>query len=152
MRYVVVHLVWVVFTNARHFVEVESQRDKLSKQLEELFQIRQTEPEKALEEQEKQYEARLKGVFASLDDTCILLFNVSLVQETLLEEQAKLIVASTSGQPYMLHFLSREAADEEKKEVEKEVARWKEVVKQRDVKLAQKDEQITELVNQSKSI
>lgn len=52
----------------------------------------------------------------------------------------------------MLHFLSREAADEEKKEVEKEVARWKEVVKQRDVKLAQKDEQITELVNQSKSI
>ncbi|KAJ3479088.1 hypothetical protein NLI96_g9309 [Meripilus lineatus] len=114
--------------------EVESQRDKLSKQLEELFQIRRTEPEKALEEQEKQFEARLK------------------VQETLLEEQAKLIVASTSGQPYMLHFLSREAADEEKKEVEKEVARWKEVVKQRDVKLAQKDEQITELVNQNSQL
>ena len=65
-----------MFTNALHVVKVESQRDKLSKQLEELFQIRHTEPEKALEEQEKQFEARLKGEFTSLDGTFILSLNV----------------------------------------------------------------------------
>ena len=66
-----------------------------------------------------------------------------------MKEQAKLIEASTSGKPYMLHFLSREAADEEKKEIEKELARWKEVVKQRDVQLIEKDKQIAGLENQS---
>ncbi len=45
----------------------------------------------------------------------------------------------------MLHFLSREAADEEKKEVEKEVAKWKEVVRQRDIAIVKKDGQIKEL-------
>lgn len=65
-----------MFTNALHVVKVESQRDKLSKQLEELFQIRRTEPEKALEEQEKQFEARLKGEFTSLDGTYSLSLNV----------------------------------------------------------------------------
>lgn len=48
----------------------------------------------------------------------------------------------------MLHFLTREAADEEKEAVEKEVSRWKDIVKQKDAQLAEKDERIAGLEEQ----
>lgn len=48
----------------------------------------------------------------------------------------------------MLHFLTREAADEEKEAVEKEVSRWKDIVKQKDAQLAEKDKRIVGLEEQ----
>lgn len=50
----------------------------------------------------------------------------------------------------MLHFLTREAADEEKEAIEREVGRWKDVVKDRDIRLADKDKRIAELEAQGK--
>ena len=41
--------------------QLEAQRDALSKQLEELFQIRRTEPEQLLEQLQTQYEERAKS-------------------------------------------------------------------------------------------
>jgi hypothetical protein len=42
-------------------LKLETQRDALSKQLEELFQIRKTEPEEAFEQLHIQYEERAKS-------------------------------------------------------------------------------------------
>ncbi|KAI0929030.1 hypothetical protein AcV5_006410 [Taiwanofungus camphoratus] len=110
---------------------VISEKDKLSRQLEELFQVRHTEPEQALEQQSMQYEARLQT-------------QESLINE-LTSQLAKVKTLSGSEKKYMLHFLTREAADEEKEAIEREVGRWKDVVKDRDIRLADKDKRIAEL-------
>lgn len=120
----------------RQMDAVTSERDKYSKQLEELFQIRQTEPEQALQEQATQYEARLKT-----QDTLI---------NELTTQLTRVKALGGSEKSYMLHFLTREAADEEKEAVEKEVSRWKDIVKQKDAQLAEKDERIVGLEEQAK--
>ena len=73
-----------------------------------------------------------------------------VAQETLLQEQAKLIKAITSNKPYMLQFLSREAADEEKKELEEEIARSRDIIKQKDAQIAEKEERIQDVLKESK--
>ncbi|CCM04406.1 uncharacterized protein FIBRA_06583 [Fibroporia radiculosa] len=120
----------------RQLENVTSERDKYAQQLEELFQIRQTEPEQAFEQLKVQFEARFKTQETIIDELTSQLANTKALGST--------------GKSAVLHFLTREAADEEKEAVQKEVARWKEVVKERDVKLAQKDKHISELENQEK--
>ncbi|KAH8106864.1 hypothetical protein BXZ70DRAFT_1003766 [Cristinia sonorae] len=109
--------------------EVAKHRDKLAKQLEDLFRLR-AEADDELQKQTLQYDALLQA------------------QEARLAEQAKLIAASKSGKPYMLQFLSREAADEEKKEVEKEVLRAQDIIKKKDILLAEKDQRIKEVLTE----
>ncbi|KAH9950253.1 hypothetical protein B0H21DRAFT_724014 [Amylocystis lapponica] len=115
---------------------VISERDKLSKQLEELFLIRHTEPEEVLEQQTAVYEAQLK------------------TQETLINELttqlSKVKALARTDKSYMLHFLTREDADEEKDALEKEVARWQDIVKQKDAVIVDKNKQITELETREK--
>ncbi|THH27048.1 hypothetical protein EUX98_g7141 [Antrodiella citrinella] len=106
--------------------EVTAERDKFAQQLEEVFRVRNTDAEEALIEQAARYEARLQS------------------QEELLKEQSKLIAATSSKKPYMLQFLSREAADEEKKELEQELARARDVTKKKDAQLAEKDQRVRE--------
>lgn len=55
-----------------------------------------------------------------------------------------------SEKSYMLHFLTREAADEEKETMRKEVERWKDIVKQKDAQLTEKDQTIATLEAQGK--
>ena len=54
-------------------------------------------------------------------------------------------VASGSDNSQIPHFLSREAVDAEKETSEKEVLRLKDVSKQKDTQLADKDKRIAEL-------
>lgn len=49
----------------------------------------------------------------------------------------------------MLHFLSREAADEEKKDLEQELARARETIKRKDSVIAEKDQSIREITQES---
>lgn len=54
-------------------------------------------------------------------------------------------VASASDNSHIPHFLSREAVDAEKETSEKEVKRLKDVIRQKDALLADKDKRIAEL-------
>lgn len=57
-----------------------------------------------------------------------------------------------SEKSYTLHFLTREAADEEKEAVEREVGRWKDVVKQKDAQLAEKDKRIADFEDEGECL
>ncbi|KAF8136468.1 hypothetical protein EV363DRAFT_1294090 [Boletus edulis] len=92
---------------------------RLSKQLEDLFQIRKTEPEQALEQLQVQYDERAK------------------TQDALVKELTSQLVA--------LHFLTREAADEEKRAVEQDISRLQEVIKAKDSVIDEKTNRIAEL-------
>lgn len=45
----------------------------------------------------------------------------------------------------MLHFMTREAADQEQEVIRKEIEHWKDVAKRKDAQLAEKDKQIAEV-------
>ncbi|KAI6045538.1 hypothetical protein EDC04DRAFT_2559459, partial [Pisolithus marmoratus] len=111
--------------------KLELQRDSLSKQLDELFQIRRTEPEIALEELHMQYEERAK-----MQD--------ALVRE-LTSQLARIEPLSRTGQNVALHFLTREAADEEKRAVEQEIAQLRDVINQKDAVISEQSKRVDEL-------
>ena len=67
----------------------------------------------------------------------------SLIQE--LTGQLSKQSPSSSNQSWTLHFLTREAAEEEKRALRDENARLKDVIKQHNALVAAKDQQITEL-------
>ncbi|KAG9318584.1 hypothetical protein JVU11DRAFT_676 [Chiua virens] len=111
--------------------DLETQRDALSKQLEELFQIRRTEPEQALEQLQIQYEERAKT-------------QDSLIKE-LTSQLARVEPLSRTGQAFALHFLTREAADEEKRVVEQDISHLQEVIKSKDSVINEKINRVSEL-------
>lgn len=111
--------------------DLESQRDSLSQQLNELFQIRNTEPEKALEELRAQYEERAKMQDAVIKELTLQLSRVEPLART--------------GQNVALHFLTREAADEEKRAMEQDMARLQDVIKHKDATIAERNKRIVEL-------
>lgn len=51
----------------------------------------------------------------------------------------------------MVHFLSRDAANEEKKELEREIGRSRDIIKQKDAQLSEKDQRIREVLQESES-
>ncbi|TCD66186.1 hypothetical protein EIP91_001680 [Steccherinum ochraceum] len=109
--------------------QLSAQITKLEEQMEELFRIRNTEPEEIMAQQAAMYEEKIR------------------TQEELLREQQKLIAASksSSGSGHMLQFLSREAADEEKKGLQEELDRMREKLQSKDALIASKDEQFLDL-------
>ncbi|KAI0695872.1 hypothetical protein C8T65DRAFT_664592 [Cerioporus squamosus] len=121
--------------------EVAAQRDKLASQLEDLFRVRQTEAEQALADYKAHYDESMKR-------------KESLIQEltsrlTTLQSPSK---ASKSDQSYTLHFLTREAAEEEKRALKEENAKLLETVKQRDEWVASKDKQMDGLREEVKTL
>ncbi|KAN0077189.1 hypothetical protein V8E55_011044 [Tylopilus felleus] len=119
-------------------IDLEAQRDALSKQLEELFQIRKTEPEQALEQLQIQYDERAK-----IQD--------ALIKE-LTSQLARVEPLSRTGQAVALHFLTREAADEEKRAAEQDISRLKEVIKAKDTVIDEKNKRIAELEQQVQDV
>ncbi|KAJ8501688.1 hypothetical protein ONZ51_g443 [Trametes cubensis] len=121
-------------------VKITTQRDKLAKQLEDVFRIRHTEPEQALEEYKSHFDDSMKR-------------KESLIEE-LTAQLSKLQSSSKSGgkSQTTLHFLTREAAEEEKQALREENVRLKEVIKQRDATIASKDKQIQTLQDEAKII
>ncbi|OCH85692.1 hypothetical protein OBBRIDRAFT_797914 [Obba rivulosa] len=112
----------------KQLANITAERDKLSKQLEELFHVRHSEPEAALQDLSAQYEAKIQT-------------QASLIQE-LTSQIARLKTSTASEKGWALHFLTREAADEEKAALEQELRKLKDQIRQRDVQLAQKDKEI----------
>ncbi|KAI0351479.1 hypothetical protein OH77DRAFT_1410960 [Trametes cingulata] len=111
--------------------EAAKERDKLAKQLEDVFRVRETEAEQLLHEYKAQFEGSMQR------------------KETLIEELtaqlSKLQSSSKSSKSYTLHFLTREAAEEEKQALREENNHLKEAIKQRDATIASKDKQIHSL-------
>ncbi|OSD08335.1 hypothetical protein PYCCODRAFT_1356535 [Trametes coccinea BRFM310] len=116
--------------------ETAKERDKLAKQLDEVFRIRNTEPEQILEEYKSQFDENIQRKEA-------------LIQE-LTAQLSKLQSSSKSSKSYTLHFLTREAAEEEKQALREENLRLKEVIKQRDATIASKDKEIQALQENAK--
>jgi len=75
----------------------------------------------------------------------------ALIQE-LTSQLANVKALAGSEKSYMLHFLTREAADAEKDAVQKEVGRWKDIAKQKDAQLAAKDKRISEMQEEEKNL
>ncbi|KAI0780413.1 hypothetical protein BD413DRAFT_1576 [Trametes elegans] len=111
--------------------EISGQRDKLAKQLEEVFRVRNTDAEEILNDYKAQFSESMQR-----KDT--------LVQE-LTAQLSKLQSSSKSDKSYTLHFLTREAAEEEKQALREENHRLKEVIKQRDATIVGKEKQIHSL-------
>jgi len=73
----------------------------------------------------------------------------NLAQEKLIQELtsqlARVEPLARSGKTSLLHFLTRDAADQEQRALENEVNRWKDIAKAKDAVIAEKDKRITEL-------
>ncbi|KAF8511126.1 hypothetical protein BU17DRAFT_97470 [Hysterangium stoloniferum] len=110
--------------------DMAQQRDNMAKELEQVFQLRETETERLKDEMKAQYETRLKG---PLEDT---------IHEY--ESLSRKDAFSQSGSS-TLHFLTRETADQEKQEIQKEIAKLKNIVKEKDALIARKDTENREL-------
>ncbi|KZT09736.1 uncharacterized protein LAESUDRAFT_735379 [Laetiporus sulphureus 93-53] len=110
---------------------LNAQVSKYEEQLEELFHIRETEAEQNLREQAEQYEAKIQTQEA-------------LIKE-LTSQLTKTKALGASAKASVVQFLTREAADEEKLAVEREVERCRDIIKNRDQQLAEKDKRIQDL-------
>ncbi|KAI9061472.1 hypothetical protein FKP32DRAFT_1528295, partial [Trametes sanguinea] len=116
--------------------QITIQRDKLAKQLDELFRIRNTEAEQILAEYKSHFDESIQRKEA-------------LIQE-LTAQLSKLQSSSKSSKSYTLHFLTREAAEEEKQALREENLRLKDVIKQREATIASKDKEIQQLQEEAK--
>ncbi|PIL24471.1 hypothetical protein GSI_14225 [Ganoderma sinense ZZ0214-1] len=110
--------------------EMAKHRDRLAASLEELTRLRTTEPEEKLKDERSRH-----GDVNTRKD--------SLIQE--LTGQLSKQSPSNTNQSWTLHFLTREAAEEEKRALRDENTRLKDVIKQHNAVVAAKDQQIAEL-------
>ncbi|KAK0196865.1 hypothetical protein F5146DRAFT_1013264 [Armillaria mellea] len=122
----------------RELTEARERADKYSKQLEELFAIRHTEPERLLVEYRKQSDSKMEAQDALIRE---LTSNLAK-KEPLIRE----------GKTSVLHLMTREAVEEEKETLERDVQRYKgrmEVcdrdLKERDKKILEQEQTIKDL-------
>ena len=110
--------------------------------------LRHTAAEESLDHQSIQYEARLKSKSTfPYQRKPINTFDTAqekLIQE-LTSELARVEPLAKSGKTSLLHFLTRDAADEEQRALEAEINRWKDTVKSKNATLAAKDKRVAEL-------
>jgi hypothetical protein len=110
--------------------------------------VRNTAAEESLDHQSLHYEARLnsecKTYWNRLQLTLFNLAQEKLIQE-LTSQLARVEPLARSGKTSLLHFLTRDAADQEQRGLENEVNRWKDIAKAKDAIIAEKDKRITEL-------
>lgn len=90
-------------------------------------------------------------------DSCLTLYfplTSTLAQEELIKELTTQIARLTpmlkEGRASTIHFLTREAADEEKRILEERLEKSKEALKQKDAVIKDKDARLTELNEQRK--
>lgn len=71
------------------------------------------------------------------------------MQDTLIKELtsqlSRVEPLARTGQNVALHFLTREAADEEKRAMEQDMARLQDVIKHKDATIAERNKRIVEL-------
>lgn len=118
--------------------QAEAQIATLSQQLEEVFQIRETEAEELLRRQEAQYQAQLQA-------------QESLIKQLTYQLSLKEPLTRT-GKTSILNLITREAADQEQRTMEKELARWKDVAEEKEKRIVEKDQRIAELEQREKEL
>jgi hypothetical protein len=130
--------------------QITLSRDSFQKQLEDLVKVRHTEAEKLRDHQREEYEARIKSSSLSLCQTVV--GNLSPAQEQLISEltnQLARVDKLTRGNKFStLKFITRDAADEEKRVVEREVARLRDLDKAKDATIVSRDQHIAKLEQQ----
>jgi hypothetical protein len=98
-----------------------------------------------------QYDAATKGVQLPLSHPSSLLTS-ALAQEELIKELTTQIARLTpmlkEGRGSTIHFLTREAADEEKRILEERLEKAKDLLKQKDAVIKDKDARIAALDEQ----
>lgn len=112
------------------------------------MQVRHTAAEESLDHQSLQYEARLHSKY-NWNAILLYLKNRNIAQEKLIQELtsqlARVEPLARSGKTSLLHFLTRDAADEEQRGLENEIHRWKDIAKAKEAIIAEKDRRIAEL-------
>jgi hypothetical protein len=74
-----------------------------------------------------------------------------LIQE-LTSQLARVEPLARSGKTSLLHFLTRDAADEEQRGLEDQVNRWKDIASAKDAIIAEKEKRIAELERAGSSL
>ncbi|KAJ7685392.1 hypothetical protein DFH06DRAFT_1313700 [Mycena polygramma] len=103
----------------------------LRKQLEESYRVRHTEPEELQQRQVEKYEEIIRTKDLLLKQ-----------QEEMLSHKEPL---SREGKTSVLHLITREDADTEKRSAEEQVVYWKQQVDERDRLLEEKEQKIADL-------
>ncbi|KAF9265599.1 hypothetical protein L218DRAFT_148762 [Marasmius fiardii PR-910] len=108
-----------------------------------MYRIRHTEPEKLLDEMQEQHRVEIRGALQFSIKVSVYSTNLLIVKEKLIQELnsslARAEPLTKSEKTSVIHLLTREAADEEKKTVQQEVARLKAELVQRDAIIKEKD-------------
>ncbi|KAF9469281.1 hypothetical protein BDZ94DRAFT_1151884, partial [Collybia nuda] len=111
---------------AEQLHRAQTQIDDLSNQLENLFKLRTTEAEDALHQQEIKYEASMQAQ--------------QLLIEKLNSQLAQKEPLTSTGKASILNLITREAADEEKRALQREVERLKKAIEDNQRLIQEKDE------------
>ncbi|KAJ3866238.1 hypothetical protein EV359DRAFT_62514 [Lentinula novae-zelandiae] len=124
--------------------EMEQHCEDLTKQLEKIMRVRETEAEALMLAQKEQFEAEIAAL--------------ERVNKELTTNLAKVEPLMRSGRTSVLHLLTREAADEENRKIENEVLAWRqqfeeaqEIIKERDQLIKEKKEVVFELEVEKKN-
>ncbi|KAL0946748.1 hypothetical protein HGRIS_012926 [Hohenbuehelia grisea] len=122
----------------QRLAESESRNEALSNQLNEALSIRETEAEELLASKTRLYE--------SLRET------QEKMSLELTSQLARIEPLSRSGSSSVLHLMTREAADEEKRLLEQDIARLKENLAEKDRIISQRDKKIGDLLQTEKEL
>ncbi|KAJ3891951.1 hypothetical protein GG344DRAFT_46253 [Lentinula edodes] len=109
---------------------MEQRCEDLTKQLEKIMRVRETEAEALMLAQKEQFEAEIAAL--------------ERVNKELTTNLAKVEPLMRSGKTSVLHLLTREAADEENRKIENEVLAWRQQFEEAQELIKEKDQLIKE--------
>ncbi|KAF9448868.1 hypothetical protein P691DRAFT_775094 [Macrolepiota fuliginosa MF-IS2] len=118
--------------------QLQKENQTLTNQMEELFRVRETEVEALLQNLEERYEAKIRAA--------------EEVTQALTEQLTKKQPLAGTGKSSILHLITREAAEEERQGLDKEIAKLKSDLDDTLKKLASKDKIIEELNQTEKDL
>ncbi|KIK37707.1 hypothetical protein CY34DRAFT_15522 [Suillus luteus UH-Slu-Lm8-n1] len=136
--------------------DLEHQRDKLSQQLEELFQVRKTDAEEALSDLTALYESSSKKQESIISALQTQLASQSPFFRTSVPEpnppSRSTNTHPNSGTSAIPHFLTRATADAEQRKLHDELARMRIELAAKDAVIEERERRITELELSAKDI
>ncbi|KZV90086.1 hypothetical protein EXIGLDRAFT_720662 [Exidia glandulosa HHB12029] len=119
--------------------DLEDQVQVLQKQFDDLTKLRTTDAERSRDDQRIEFEARIQTQEQLIKELTSQLARATKAAANKLPVTGKALSSSIP------HFITREAAQEERRAVERELAKRAEEVKEREQRIQERDDQITEL-------
>ncbi|KAJ4475864.1 hypothetical protein C8R41DRAFT_544556 [Lentinula lateritia] len=117
---------------------MEQRCEDLTKQLEKIMRVRETEAEALMLAQKEQFEAEIAAL--------------ERVNKELTTNLAKVEPLMRSGKTSVLHLLTREAADEENRKIENEVLAWRQQFEEAQEIIKERDQLIKESAQREKEV